>query len=86
MTTFGQVYPGCNRIFTNCNLQILTNTEDVRGVNTMIFNLFLLSFSAICIFCDLMQPYFYFVLTTERCIRFLPEMYCTHSFKYNRFY
>lgn len=36
----------------------------------MIFNLFLLSFQQFIFFCDFMQPYFHFVLTTESCIEF----------------
>lgn len=42
-------------------------------------------FSNLYFFCDFMQSYFYFVLTTESCMMFLPEKYCIHSFKYNRF-
>lgn len=49
--------------------------EDVRESMQMIFNLFYYLFSNLY-FLDFMQPYFYFVLTTERYIRVLSEMYC----------
>lgn len=71
MTIFGQgrifvkVVSEFSRIY--CSDQILI-IEDVRESMQMIFNLFYYLFSNLY-FLDFMQPYFYFVLTTERYIR-----------------